>query len=98
MQRTHPETWRASSSGLGGPLVATHEFGAWHSPAKIHTRVTLSQERGKVLGRGPFLRRRLVIPAGWAPVVAIVELPICSTTLSAWNQASRRPAADQLLA
>lgn len=47
MKITHPEMWQANCSGLGGPLVATHEFGAWRFQAKIHTPVTLSWEGGR---------------------------------------------------
>lgn len=46
MRITHPEMWQTECAGLGGPLVATHVFGAWHSPAKIRTPATLSQKGG----------------------------------------------------
>lgn len=57
MERTHPGVWQASFSGLGGPQVATYEFGAWCSPAKVHTLGTL-HHCGTVLGSGRFLRRQ----------------------------------------
>lgn len=53
MKITHPDTWQADCSGLGGPLIATHKFGTWPSPPppKIHIADPLSQEGGA--GRWP---------------------------------------------
>lgn len=47
MKITHPEMQQAARSGLGGPVVATHKSGAWHSQAKIHTPGPRSQEGGR---------------------------------------------------
>lgn len=87
----HPQVWWASFSGLGGPPIATQEFGAWCSPAKIHTLVTLSQ-CGKVLGSDQFLRRLWVIRRSGNPT-AVARLFLMS---SRPYQPGTRPADGQL--
>lgn len=94
-ERAHPEGWWASFSGLGGPLAATHEYGAQRSRAKIYTLVTSMREGGR---RWPVSKETLSDLGELSPHGCAIAFSITKSSLSAWSQASRWTAAGQLLA